>query len=426
MSLPIWLVAALLVGAAAVVAWPVRSSRRRRRALLGAGVPGEPALTPHDGESFRTAPAAFLASGSATEAPETAPPVGAAPAAVLASGPATEAPETAPPVGAAPAAVVPPGPRRSGRAGPSRLAPAADRPCTVAVAVGGPMPAAMADGRLARPAGALTRPPSFRPPGRRDSRRPLEPLRLGAGGIRRLHRAAGSDGVRAADTAARWSGALATGRPSTSVRAVERFRGLRAPLVDRPRRTLLLVGLVAAALGGFAAGPVAGVLLGGYGALGARAVLRRRAARQAVGERRRRLDQLCGLAADLRAGLPVPTPDDDGDRLASLTRAAVRLADRTGAPLAELLERVEADARALDRGLAAASAQAAGARATALLLAALPLGGIGLGYGIGADPVAVLLYTPVGAVSALTAMGLQIGGLLWAERLGGTPDASAR
>ncbi|MER6596151.1 hypothetical protein ABT214_30735, partial [Micromonospora purpureochromogenes] len=70
--------------------------------------------------------------------------------------------------------------------------------------------------------------------------------------------------------------------------------------------------------------------------------------------------------------------------------------------------------------------QAAGARATALLLAALPLGGIGLGYSIGADPVAVLLHTPVGAVSALTAMGLQIGGLLWAERLGGTPDASAR
>ncbi|MFC8618563.1 hypothetical protein ACFT9M_19395 [Micromonospora purpureochromogenes] len=286
------------------------------------------------------------------------------------------------------------------------------------------MPAPLAGGRLAGPAGALTRPPSFRPPGRRDSRRPLEPLRLGAGEIRQLQRAAGSDGVRTADTTARRSGASTT--DWQRVQAVERFRELLAPLGARPRRTLLLVGLVAAALGALAAGPVAGVLLGGYGALGARALLRRRAARHAVGESRRRLDQLCGLAADLRAGLPVPTPDDDGDRLGSLTRAAVRLADRTGAPLAELLERVEADARALDRGLAAASAQAAGARATALLLAALPLGGIGLGYGIGADPVAVLLHTPIGAVSALTAMGLQIGGLLWAERLGGTPDTSAR
>jgi hypothetical protein len=405
MSLPIWLVAALLVGAAAVVAWPVRSSHRRRRALLAAGAPGQPTLTPDDAKSFRTAPAASPASG-----------------------PATEVPETAPPVVAAPAAVIPPGPRRSHGAGSSRLAPAADRPRTVAVAVGGPTPAPTAGGRLARPAGALTRPPSLRPPGRRDSRRPLEPLRLGAGEIRRLDRAAtsASGGVRTADTTARWSGALATGWPPTPVTAVARFRGLLAPLVGRPRRTLLLVGLVAAALGALAAGPVAGVLLGGYGTLGARALLRRRAARHAVGERRRRLDQLCGLAADLRAGLPVPMPDDDGHRLGSLTRAAVRLADRTGAPLAELLERVEADARALDRGLAAASAQAAGARATALLLAALPLGGIGLGYGIGADPVAVLLHTPVGAVSALTAMGLQIGGLLWAERLGGTPDASAR
>ncbi|MBM0259361.1 hypothetical protein JNW89_24135, partial [Micromonospora sp. 4G55] len=135
MSLPIWLVAALLVGAAAVVAWPVRSSRRRRRVLLGAGAPGQPTLTPHDAESLRTAPAAFLASEPCTEVPQT-PPVVAAPAALLASGPATEVPETAPPVVAAPAAVVPPGPRRSGGTRSSRLAPAADRPCTVAVAVG--------------------------------------------------------------------------------------------------------------------------------------------------------------------------------------------------------------------------------------------------------------------------------------------------
>ncbi|MEH1055971.1 hypothetical protein V6U89_12255 [Micromonospora sp. CPCC 206171] len=425
MSLAIWLVAALLVGAAAVVAWPVRSSRRRRRSLLGAGAPGQPTPTPHDPEPFHTAPAAFLASVPATEVPETPLPGVAAPAALLASEAATEVPETARPV-AAPAAVVPPGPPRFAGTRSSRLAPAGDRPCTVAVAVAGPTPAPLADGRLAGPAGALTRPTSSRPPGRRDSRRPLEPLRLGAGEIHRLHRAAGSDGVRTADTSARWPGALATGWPLTQAQGAEGFRALLAPLVAHPRRTLLLVGLAAAALGALAAGPVAGILLAGYGALGARALLRRRVVRHAVGERRRRLDQLCGLAADLRAGLPVPTPDDDGDRLASLSRAAVRLADRTGAPLAELLERVEGDARALDRGLAAASAQAAGARATALLLAALPLGGIGLGYGIGADPVAVLLHTPVGAVSALTAMGLQIGGLLWAERLGGTPDASAR
>jgi Flp pilus assembly protein TadB len=177
------------------------------------------------------------------------------------------------------------------------------------------------------------------------------------------------------------------------------------------------------------AGPVAAVVLSGYGTLGVRALLRGRANRHAERARRRALDQLCGLAADLRAGLPVPPSveiaadgtADGSDRLRRLTSAAVRLADRTGAPLAELVERIEADARATDRGLAGAAAQAAGARATALLLAALPVGGIGLGYGIGVDPVAILLDTTIGGVCAILAVALQAAGLLWAERLGATP-----
>jgi tight adherence protein B len=186
-------------------------------------------------------------------------------------------------------------------------------------------------------------------------------------------------------------------------------------------------------------GPVAAVVLAAYGALAARAVRRRHARQAADRAHRHDLDQLCALAADLRAGLPVGAPLGAGSgmstsglpdsagltggprRIARMSQAAVRLADRTGAPLAELLERVEADARAADRGLAAAVAQAAGARATAWLLAALPLGGIGLGYAIGVDPVAVLLHTTVGGGSALAAVALQIGGLLWAERLGTVP-----
>jgi tight adherence protein B len=89
--------------------------------------------------------------------------------------------------------------------------------------------------------------------------------------------------------------------------------------------------------------------------------------------------------------------------------------------LAELVERIEADLRATDRGLAAAAAQAAGARATAWLLAALPLGGIALGYGIGVDPLRVLLHTPIGAGCVVVATTLQGVGLLWAERLGAAP-----
>ncbi|WP_442934421.1 hypothetical protein [Micromonospora sp. CPCC 205546] len=220
-------------------------------------------------------------------------------------------------------------------------------------------------------------------------------------------------------------------------------------LTESPRRVLLLAASTGAGAGLLLAGPVAAVAVGAYGTLAARALLRRQAGQYAERARRRRLDQLCGLAADLRAGLPVPVateqltpgPTTDGGfpggiaaaraerggarRLDRLARAAVRLADQTGAPLAELLERIEADARSTDRGLAAAEAQAAGARATALLLAALPLGGIGLGYGIGVDPVAVLLHTPVGGACAVVAIALQVAGLFWAERLGATPGRAS-
>lgn len=227
----------------------------------------------------------------------------------------------------------------------------------------------------------------------------------------------------------------------------QRSGWLRSDVLTRsPRRTLLLAASLGTGAGLLLAGPVAAVAVGAYGTLAARALLRRRTGRYAVRARQHQLDQLCGLAADLRAGLPVPVaaerltpgpPQPDGEfsgdnaaagaerggagRLDALARAAVRLADQTGAPLAELLERIEADARSSDRGLAAADAQAAGARATALLLAALPLGGIGLGYGIGVDPVAVLLHTPVGGACAVVAIALQVAGLFWAERLGATP-----
>ncbi|RKN31891.1 hypothetical protein D7044_15315 [Micromonospora musae] len=192
-----------------------------------------------------------------------------------------------------------------------------------------------------------------------------------------------------------------------------------------------MTGLAGAGLGGLLGGPVAAVALAAYALLGMRAAIRWSATRHVEQARRRRLDQLCGFAADLRAGLPVPPLSDpaeqpDGpDRLHRLASAAVRLADRTGAPLADLVERIEADARSTDRGLAAAAAQAAGARATAWLLAALPLGGIGLGYGIGVDPVHVLLRTPIGGACTVLAVALQAAGLFWAERLSAAPARGA-
>lgn len=217
-----------------------------------------------------------------------------------------------------------------------------------------------------------------------------------------------------------------------------------------PRRAVGAAVLTGAATGWIVAGPVAGLVLAAYGALGARAAVRRAGRRRAVAARSRSLDNLNALAADLRAGLAigplgavsttagsatgagatqrfssgVAAGDDAAQshelfdpRLAELTTAVWRLAEQTGAPAADLVERIEADARAGDRSRAMAAAQAAGAQATALLLAALPIGGIALGYGIDVDPLQVLLHTPMGAACAIGAVLLQCGGLLWADRL---------
>jgi tight adherence protein B len=198
-----------------------------------------------------------------------------------------------------------------------------------------------------------------------------------------------------------------------------------------PRRAVAASALAAAVPGWILAGPIAALVLAAYGALGARAAVQRAARGRRMTARARSLDELTALAADLRAGLAVrapvfAAPGRDGvapqdSRLAELTAAVWRLADRTGAPTADLVDRIEADARATDRLRAGAAAEAAGANATALLLAALPIGGIALGYGIGVDPLRILLHTPLGAACATGAVALQCAGLLWAERLGRGP-----
>lgn len=203
-------------------------------------------------------------------------------------------------------------------------------------------------------------------------------------------------------------------------------------------------------------GPIAGVVGAGYAAIGVDAAMRRRARRRGATARAQATDAIAGLASDLRAGLaPVvalgsalpaflPTCADgeatagendrrwgagplglveqccgDPDRGVAARRlvAAWRLAERTGAPLADVLERLDRDLRADERARALAEAQTAGARTTAVLLAALPLAGLGLGYAIGTDPLDVLLHTPIGAVLALAAVALQLAGLVWSSRL---------
>ncbi|GIG58813.1 hypothetical protein Lfu02_31850 [Longispora fulva] len=97
--------------------------------------------------------------------------------------------------------------------------------------------------------------------------------------------------------------------------------------------------------------------------------------------------------------------------------AAWRLAERTGAPLADTLDLVVLDLREEQSRRAGTAAQLAGARATMAILTALPAMGLALGYAIGGDPLAVLLHTRFGAVCAVLALLLQLLGLTWADRL---------
>jgi tight adherence protein B len=231
------------------------------------------------------------------------------------------------------------------------------------------------------------------------------------------------------------------GRPGGSARRLTRAVP-GDPWWHRRIGTALLL-VVVLALAAVLGGPVAVAVAACYGLVGVRAASQRARRRREAAIRREQLDRLGAAAADLRAGLPVqavlpvqpaftaarpswqaviagprraPRPGR-AEALAARVEAAVNLAERTGAPLAELLERVETDARARDRAHRAAAAQAAGSVATAWLLAGLPAGGIALGYAVGADPLAVLLHTPVGAACAIGAVALQLGGLAWSQQI---------
>jgi tight adherence protein B len=221
---------------------------------------------------------------------------------------------------------------------------------------------------------------------------------------------------------------------TSSRRRLRRVAGTRSGhladrLAPRPVVTTVIVAVAAGAGTAVFGGPVAAVLGVAYAVVGVRTWLRVRHNRLRVAAWSTALDALAGLAGDLRAGLPpqraLPVTEADvaavplvDDRI----RVALHVAEATGAPLADLVERLEVDLRGLDRVRRSAAAHAAGTRATAALLGVLPLAGIAVGYGMGADPLHVLLRTPIGAACALGALTLQLAGLAWTARLSRAPD----
>lgn len=220
------------------------------------------------------------------------------------------------------------------------------------------------------------------------------------------------------------------------------WRGPRAARWGPPA-----AALVGAGVGFVAAGPVAAGALSAYGAAGF-VIARGFAARRAV-RRAQRLagDAVLGFAADLRAGLalgPAWRAAEEALRqaesgllargrggrdrggagtggpvtvVAQRLAAATALAEACGAPLAEVLERLDAHLRAVQRAQAVADSQAAGVRASAAVLAVMPVAGLGLGVAVGVDPWRVLLHTPAGSVALGVAVALQLVGIAWTARL---------
>lgn len=164
------------------------------------------------------------------------------------------------------------------------------------------------------------------------------------------------------------------------------------PPVDRTERLLQLIEAVAAQVRGGAAPNVAWD-----------------AAVEVLGHRARLAGSASLLEALRRLGA--------GERAAMSVAAAWTLAERVGAPLADLLDRLGTSLRQEADVEAQVQAALAAPRATVRLLAVLPLVGVALGELIGARPVHVLLGTTTGRLSGLTGVALALLAHVWTRRL---------
>jgi tight adherence protein B len=118
------------------------------------------------------------------------------------------------------------------------------------------------------------------------------------------------------------------------------------------------------------------------------------------------------------AGTPdVPSARSPAPPLWVDLASCLAVAERSGAPLADVLARyaVQLDS-ALD-ARAARETALAGPKATVTLLSWLPVAGILLGYLMGVNPLGVLFGSPEGIVALLLGVGLMAAGRLWANRL---------
>lgn len=132
-------------------------------------------------------------------------------------------------------------------------------------------------------------------------------------------------------------------------------------------------------------------------------------------------------AADLGGDVPAAlraTATEPGAGLLAELAGAWYVADRAGAPLAHVLDRLESSARDEHEVQREVQSGLAPARATGRLMGLLPLVGLGLGSGMGGDPVAVLVGSVPGALCLAVGAAFACAGVAWVEHIatGGEGD----
>lgn len=122
------------------------------------------------------------------------------------------------------------------------------------------------------------------------------------------------------------------------------------------------------------------------------------------------------LGTDVASAMRAVAVNPGAERLDDLA-AAWEVSQRTGAPMARVLDRLgdglrdERDVqREIDAGLGPA-------KATARLMAVLPLFGLGLGTGIGSSPVHVLFHTVPGSLCLAAGSALACMGVCWVDAI---------
>lgn len=114
--------------------------------------------------------------------------------------------------------------------------------------------------------------------------------------------------------------------------------------------------------------------------------------------------------------LRISGSEPGADQLTDLA-AAWEIVERSGAPMASVLERLAASMRDEREILREISAGVGPAKATSRLMAVLPAFGLVLGSGLGADPVDTLFNTLVGSVLLAAGCTLSAIGVLWVDRI---------